>query len=423
MVNLLCLYASSNKIKSLQGLDSLTQLIEADFSYNKLTTREDIAMLNVNSSIVVVSIEFNPVLDEFLGSKIGFAFNPLNEFPKDYSEISPGLYFRNPENLRKLKSSRYRNIIKQYKIQEKYASQMASPDWGCSKSYSNISYDMTDENLICSFDEKELVQGEGVLKTYFKDIKDSDDELHGKKTLAIAKLDLKKISNKMNTEKLSTKPDSNLEGLFEELICYCQLENNGEKDFRFSSEKYEYAVNVLKARCDERKELIASNLQLISANKELEDKYDKIVEERNTLQENFLQLRNDFKAQEEFLSKIIVAQAKCEVGRRREHVNYLSLPTEKSEKYRETDELAMRVNYSFESSMSSFSQLPDMSIISQEYPHSISSSEYLVDKTVGLYIEKLLTKISSLVTKNKQLRDTNKELVKRKGFKQIIVRK
>ena len=423
LVNLKCLYASSNKITSLQGLDSLTQLLEVDLSYNELATRKDIAMLNVNSSIVVVSIECNPVLDQFIRSQIGFAFNPLEEFPKDYSEISPGLYFRNPENLRKLKSSRYRNIIKHYKNQEKYASQLASPDWGYSKSYSNISYDMAEDNQICSFDEKDIVQGEEVLKTYFKDIKDSDDELHAKKTVAIAKLDLKKISNKPNTEKSSTKPDSSLEGMFEELICYCKIEDTAERYFSFSSEKYEHAVNILKARSDERKELIESNLQLVSANKELEVKYNKILEERNSLQENFVQLKNDFKAQEEFLAKIIAGQGSCEIGRSGEYANFVSFPTEISEKSREIEDMAIRNNYSFESSMSSFAHLPEISILSTEYQQSFNNSEYLVDKRVGLYIQKLLKKISSLVAKNKHLRDTNKELVRRKGSNLLTMKK
>ena len=128
LVNLKCLYANNNEITSLRGIEKLSQLMEIDLSYNLLKTRDNISSLNLNNSIVVISIEANPVLEIFTNSKCGFVFSSLDEFPKEYSEISLGLYFRNPEKLRKLKSSRYRSIIKQYKTQEKYSSQLASPD-------------------------------------------------------------------------------------------------------------------------------------------------------------------------------------------------------------------------------------------------------------------------------------------------------
>lgn len=402
-----CLYASSNKISSLEGLQGLSQLIELDLNHNLIEKREDLAILGANDSIVVVSIENNPVVELFITTRSGFAFTSIDEFPKGYSEITIGLYFRNPEKLRKLKSSRYRNIIKQYKSQEKYSSQLASPDWGYSKCYSSINYDIANDSLIGSFDEKDQVQGEKVLKTYFKELKDSDDELHGKKLISIAKLDLKKISTKISYEKSSTKPESNIEGLFEDLISYCQIEENSEKEFSFSNEKYEHAVNVLKIREDERKMLVGKNEILAKANTEMIEKYQKVEEERNELQQNLLQLRNDFKAQEELISKLITNQKI--VRNKKEN---LSIPTENSEKSKDVEENYLKMNCSFESSFSSFSQLPETSIMSLDHPRSISNIEFLVDNKVGSYIKHLLKKISNLVSKNKTLKNANKDLKK-----------
>ena len=406
LVNLKCLYAGNNKISSLSGIEKLASLLEVDLNDNLLTTRKDIEKLNLNTSIVVINIKNNPVIETFEHLKSGFVFSSVDEFPKDYIEICLGLYFRNPENLRKLKSSRYRSIIKQYKNQDKYTDQYASPDWGYSKCYNEIT-DFVDENLR-SYDEKDRVQSEDSLKGCFREIRDSDEDSVGKKPIAIAKLHLEKISDKISYEKSSTKPESNLETLFEELISYCQIEEIPENEFSFSNEKYEYAVSVLKNRETERKKLILENSEVKAQNEILALQYSQAVEEKNIMQQRILDLENELKKQEDCLLNIM--QKQYSLKQEKKSDNKSSFCIESLESH-ETEENAVKMNCSFESGLSSFSQLPDLSIAS-EFSRCISGNEYLVEKNVGVYIEKLLQKISGLVNKNKTIREAYKKLKK-----------
>lgn len=392
-----CLYANNNQISSLNGIEKLSQILELDFSENCLSSRESIVELDLNTSASVVNIQGNPVLEHFASS--GFAFENIDEFPKDFIEIEFGLYFRNPKKLRKLKSSRYKGIIKQYKNQEKYSKQLASPDWGCSKVYS-CTLEVADDSLMESFDEKPR-------EYILKDLKDpGDEDIQSKKHIPIAKLHLEKISDKTSYEKSSTKPESNLESLFEELISYCQLDENTEKEFSFSNEKYEHAVNVLKNREDERKSLILSNSKLKASNQLLNQRITQMLEENNFLNQKICDLEL---GKEEYIKNFMKSK-EFELEKKSESSYISSMPTEVMEKSREVDETLSRMNFSFESGLSSFSQLPETNI--PEYSKCINGNEYLVDKNIGMYIQQLLKKISSLVRKNKILRDNNKKLKK-----------
>ena len=67
------------------------------------------------------------------------------------------------------------------------------------------------------------------------------------------------------------------------------------------------------------------------------------------------------------------------------------------------------VGNSFESGLSSFSQLPDLGV-SVEFSKHLEGSEYLVHNNIKVYIEKLLRKISNLVKRKKLLRRENRKL-------------
>lgn len=412
-----CLYANNNKISTVKGVEMLKQLLEFDLSNNNLKTREDISSLNFNSNIVVISIEDNPVLQEFQGSRGGFAFESIDEFPRDYTEIKVGLYFRNPEGLRKLKSSRYRGIIKHYKNQEKYSSQIASPDWGCSKNYATNRENIED-SLIGSYDDRDLQntcenphvsslsiqQSEKILTNLLHEINehsDIDEELQSKKPISIAKLDLEKISGKVSREKSSTKPESNLESLFDELITYCHIEEYQEKEFSFSNEKYENAVSVLKTREDERKNAVELEVVMREKNRKLEKKLEKSRGKRKELEKTIRELREENEKKEKILQNII--ENKNDIKQMMSDVYVQTIES--------FEDRPHNFEYSFESGLSSYSQLPELSLLS-ENSRCLGGNAYLVDKNVGDYIQNLLKKISSLVKKKKSLREKVKRLEK-----------
>ncbi|OMJ91027.1 hypothetical protein SteCoe_6489 [Stentor coeruleus] len=416
-----CLYANNNKISTVKGVEMFKQLLELDLSNNNLKTREDISSLNFNSNIVVISIEENPVLQEFQGSRGGFAFESIDEFPRDYTEIKVGLYFRNPEGLRKLKSSRYRGIIKHYKNQENYSSQIASPDWGCSKNYASNRENIED-SLIGSYDDQDLQntcenphvsslsiqQSEEIFTNLIHEINEHteiDEELQSKKPISIAKLDLEKISGKVSREKSSTKPESNLESLFDELITYCHIEEYQEKEFSFSNEKYEHAVSVLKTREDERK----NTMELEGGIKEKIRKLEKKLSESRGKRKELEKLVEDIREENDRKDKIL--QEMIENERKKNIIDQKKMTDAFVQTVELLEDRQQNIEYSFESGLSSYSQLPELSLLG-ENPRFLGGDAYLVDKNVGNYIQKLLKKISSLVRKKKSLREKIKRLEK-----------
>jgi len=56
----------------------------------------------------------------------------------------------------------------------------------------------------------------------------------------------------------STKPESYIETLFEDLISYFNLEFPNESEISISADKYEIAANFIKQREDERRTLALS---------------------------------------------------------------------------------------------------------------------------------------------------------------------
>ena len=367
-----CLYVNNNRLTSLNGIEYLTYLIELDLSDNLLKSSSSISALNLNSSLVVVNIENNPITQSFERPSLTFSLGSKDEFPKDFIEISLGLYFRSPEKLRKIKSSRYRSKIKEFKNQEKLL--YASPDWGNSK----IEDEMIEEE---SFDEKIQNTDENSKRN-----NEENEEVFGKKVINIAKLDLDKINEKVFYEKSSTKPESSLETLFEELISYCRLEES--KDSNFSYDKYENAINVLKVREMERTGL-AKNIDRNKREiKVLTGQLKELKTENDELNEKIESLKQQLALQDQVIFQIMNRET-----------NEVEVQTDLF------DEQFLTEN-TLDSGLSSFSQLPDLG----EFSRHLGGNEYLVHSQIGQYIQKLLEKISYLVKKKRKLRDENRKL-------------
>lgn len=374
-----CLYLSNNLIRNLAGLEQLQCLLEVDISFNSLKTRNSIRALDLSQSIVVVNIEHNEVVNSF---RAGFIFGSNDEFPKDFIEVSCGLYYRSPEKVRKIKSSRYKGVIKSFRAREKM-SDYASPDWGNSK--------IEDVNVEESFEDKEIIVND---EDHGELYEDSNEELFGKKVINITKLNLENLSNKASNEKSTTKPGSNLENLFEDLISYCKIEETKEKDFIFSSEKYENAITILKTREDQRKNLVKSNEKLTQNLKILKKEQKKLRSETQQLQDSYAKLQKTSEIQDNQIEKLI-------------NKNQLKKDAEV-----QTDSLQDHsfFNSSLESGLSSFSQLPELGTF--ECSYHVGGTEYLVHEPIGMYINQLLKKISELVKKKRKLCEENKRISK-----------
>lgn len=375
-----CLYLNNNLIRNLAGLELLQCLLEVDISFNSLKTRNSIRALDLSQSIAVVNIEQNEVVDSFRG---GFIFGSNDEFPKDFIEVSCGLYYRSPEKVRKIKSSRYKGVIKSFRAREKM-SDYASPDWGNSK--------IEDINAEESFEDKELIVNDEDHGALYGE---GNEELFGKKVINITKLNLENLGNKASNEKSTTKQGSNLENLFEDLIAYCKIEECKEKDFIFSSEKYEHAITTLKSREDERKNLVKSNEKLLHNLKNLKKEQKKLRSETHQLQENLINVQKTSEVQDRQIETLL---KKSQIMKKDKEV--------------QTDCLQDQSFFcsSLESGLSSFSQLPELATF--EYSHHVGGNEYLVHEPIGIYINQLLKKISELVRKKKKLCEENKKISK-----------
>lgn len=383
-----CLYLNNNLIQTLAGLEQLEYLLEVDLSFNMLKTRDSVRVLDLIQSIAVVNIENNDVVDSF---RVGFVFGSNDEFPKGFIEVSEGLYFRSPEKVRKIKSSRYKGVIKSYRAKEKM-NDYASPDWGNSK--------IEDPNIEESFEERELIVTETETKVF---IEETNEELFGKKVVNITKLNLENLCDEKGYEKSTTKPGSNLENLFEDLILYCKIEENKEKDFIFSSDKYENAISVLKNREDERKRLKKNTEKMSSKLKTAKKELQKLRGESQILRENYNELQKAAENQDFLIQTLLYKKEKSkkDAGMQTDSVKDLNF-----------------FDSSIESGLSSFSQLPDIGTI--EYSYHVSGNEYLVHNQIGVYIQKLLNRISELIKRKKRLSEENKRLIRLLGSRNNV---
>mmetsp|Transcript_5331 Transcript_5331/g.7984 ORF Transcript_5331/g.7984 Transcript_5331/m.7984 type:complete len:390 (+) Transcript_5331:366-1535(+) len=383
---------------------------------------------------------------------------------------------------------------------------MASPDWGCS-SYKDTSESFPEvyDQVIAeqSAENIELNQSFGSFEGDFKEVtlmkeefveaaREAREELESPlKKPQIAKLQLDKIEKKPCYEKYSTKPESHLEAIFEELISYCNLDQEINSDYSFSAEKYEYALNLFKEKEDERKEMAQEinrlkftiedlQSQLLRANEvktkalksfrsssnrshyykqllqELQNSYEALQQDNSSLsqsisheKEKLQKAKTDFESQKELLQKELertqteanfsqqlkkeLQELKQENSKVKQENEFLSAQMTQgqndlmdkireleieNEKIKKTNRL--RLNSSFDGYLSNrsrqaLSPVCDLSLntlTDMSYFRKLSDDGVLVNKQIGQYIQKLLSKINRFSHKIKQLRAQRDKLKK-----------
>lgn len=251
---------------------------------------------------------------------------------------------------------------------------------------------------------------------------DSEDPVNehlGKRpSLSIAKLQLEKIHDKsidkISTEKWSTKPESTVEFLLEDYIHYCGLSDMIEKSQ--SGDKNESLFRVLKQREDERKQLSKSFEDLLQKSIEMQQKNE-------VLQSN-LSKKSDLVLQS--LEEIEALKHKIEGLKQRNEDLAESIRIEKSHFLKSEEDLIERIrtledernsarfnlSSSYESEITLTNDYQDLDL--RKY---VNSHEAIVPVEVAEYIQKLLNKISALVTKNKKIR------LQREKFKFLLMSK
>ena len=241
------------------------------------------------------------------------------------------------------------------------------------------------------------------------------DECIRKPSHSIAKLQLEKITekstDKVSCEKWSTKPESTMESVFEDIIQYYQIEEILDKD-QGSCDKYEYVLNVLKQREDQRKDLIKQLLEAKELLATFEEncynlqqtnfQLERILEEKKL--ENHKLIPENLK-----LRKEIESFQECNRKIRAEYAEYTSIFNEKEIQYKERireleeeQKSSSRMNFScsFDSESTYYNgESPEIA-----YSKLINSGEIIVTKPIGDYIQRLLQKISTLASKAKKLR-------------------
>ncbi|CAG9322141.1 unnamed protein product [Blepharisma stoltei] len=495
LTNLKCLYAAYNKIENLQGLERLNYLIELEVEGNLITKKSDVDCLNINSSISVVNLRHNPLQSEL---KARDAFCTSSDFPANFTELQEGVYYRNPEKLKEIKSSRYRTLIKKHKESERIS---ISPDWGYSRRSSKhggssrfSGREVYDEIICeepCEFVDKhhtesrvslsnpacenEMDLKEITLSDFLdaaREVRDEEIETPVKKlSLPIAKLQLDKI-DKPSYEKWTTKPNNNIEPLFDELISYCQLYDdiNKEEEEGFGHEKYEYAVNMLKMREDERKDLILQVKRLNMRINDLEsfvfrasakdeaykvlykesEKYKKLCDDQKKIIKELESDLEFYKQQVLEMEQELVDEKSKQNSEPSKDIRVLSdqlyqlsilnkkLQEEKDSlvsqmlenenglmgKIRELEQKSksskkVKFNLSFDkmSNRSAFAQMNDLNEMScpnlkdMSYKQKIENGDVLVNREVAEYIKKLLEKISTFKDKLKKVRSQRDKLM------------
>lgn len=211
------------------------------------------------------------------------------------------------------------------------------------------------------------------------------------KKFPIAKLNLEKISHKISNEKSSTKPETSLESLFEDVIAYFSIDGTKEKEFSFSSEKYEQAVNFLKAKEDERRTLLSQH----------EDLQEKVQKNRRKLA-NAQAVKQEFSEKVEKVMDEVSRQEALIQKMTRGPVRDAGVQTE----WWESEES------SFLHGVSSYTQLPDICSPVESFMN-LQGNTYKVHDSIKLYIEKLLDKIKTLENRKKKLYSDRKTLLAR----------
>lgn len=198
---------------------------------------------------------------------------------------------------------------------------------------------------------------------------------------------------KNKTEKLKT--DFGLEILFEELISCLQIEENSDPEFSFSNDKYEYVVDIIKMREEERKKLAGLNLELQAQVKKLQGELEGLRKKSASYAQQILEIKQKNKNLSKEITKASGIKDKDCKNRTMSFkcAKFKQIPDEQS---------IFKMNYSFDNPKESSERGSDvLNVSSQEMLHE---NEYIVSEPVGNYIQKLLSKINLLTKKNKKLR-------------------
>mmetsp|Transcript_21902 Transcript_21902/g.39951 ORF Transcript_21902/g.39951 Transcript_21902/m.39951 type:complete len:589 (-) Transcript_21902:27-1793(-) len=446
LTSLRCLYASCNSLTSIEGIAHLTNLIELDVSSNPIESETDLSALELNQSISVVILKDTPYY-----KKTKNIFDSFREGAFDLDHFEDGIFYRNLDRLKDLKSSRFKRKLRNLK------SLMAdpdSPDWGSSKRSSCVQSACQSSRHEESFSKEEMKLPVVRLELPFLqrdssrneelDSVDQFTQLRRYKPhsshysqLSVeettpwrsANIDLERskeqitsLQSKIQTleEQLQVKPDNQLEVLFDDLVAYC-LPDEHNPDISFSPVRYSRAVEKIKAIVDERNELHEANELL------------RMSQDRCKLSQERLRMRlADYESWSFQHSCEIVLKYKREdfeaemtekMDSLHRHLNSMMLENEglraelnestkaMIDKLREleaeNDRLRVR---SRDTNRSMNSSQVESSMLDISYARRLpEEGKYLIDKKVGQYVLSLKEKISRLTTKLHALREQRNE--------------
>lgn len=223
-------------------------LTEADFGENALNTSNDVSALHW-SSLCAVRLAGNIGILQVIAQDAG---------PWDFTLLEEGLFIRNSDKLKVLRSSRFRKLIK-----DRHQSIVfSSPDWGHGK------YSSREED--CS--NKVPSDPISLESQRFSQVVRKSEMTRGSMRLPLSELSEAQDQSCLFTAKLEEtfhNEEESLHFIFQDLIAYCHLTD--EEDFSFSAEKYERAATILKQREDERLSLSRSCASLQDKVKRLEE--------------------------------------------------------------------------------------------------------------------------------------------------------
>ncbi|OMJ95668.1 hypothetical protein SteCoe_918 [Stentor coeruleus] len=390
------LNVSKNSLCSLTGAESLKSLLELDASYNKLSKKEDIVIINRCYNLELISIEGNTVVEKLTST---FVFNSPEEFPKGFEQLSLGIYTRkNLDGPQKSNTKKTLKIHKKTKDQNTFEF-VTSPEWGYSKRFSRLNAFEGGIKLIPTFDENstQLSEENTILNDSFSIERKYTGTL--KEKLVLNEIDCNENLMKNKTEKLKT--DFGLEILFEELISYLQIEENSDPEFSFSNDKYEYVVDIIKMREEERKKLAGLNLELQAQVKKLQGELESLRKKSASYAQQILNIKKTNKNLNTEMTKVSLIKDKDCKNRTMSFkcAKYKQIPDEQSCNHEKS---IFKMNYSFDNPKESSERGSDvLNVSNQEILHEY---EYIVSEPVGNYIQKLLSKINLLTKKNKKLR-------------------
>lgn len=372
------LYVQNNRIASLVDIERIRPLQELDLEGNLIAISQVECLTNA-TELCAVNLKNNPIIKELRNNSLQIS---------GFKEIHESIFVRDLEKLKEMPMSRLKNLVKKGKEKHRRLKPYSSRNTSMQEVYDQV----IDENPEM---EESLNSSESEERFEY------NKELVKKPSHSIAKLQLEKITEKtigkISCEKWSTNPGSTTETLFDDIIEYYKIEEGTG-----SCDKYEYVVNVLKQREDQRLELIkmCAELEKKVENREteadLKGKLEKVQWENAKLIEDLVKIReSSLELREEY--ELCIAQ--------------LNQCRERARELEEEAKSSSRLNFS----CSFDSESPFFNSESTEvYSRLLNSEEIIVAKPIGDYIQRLLQKISKLASKAKRLR------LEREKFKHLF---